>query len=62
MLTLLAPALLELRPWLLRYWCHRTGQWQARVRTPLYRLRAALSRLWLAHLGSPYAVPWQNSG
>jgi hypothetical protein len=33
--------------WLLQHWCHRTGKWRLKVKTPLYRLRAALSRLWL---------------
>lgn len=35
--------------WLLTYWCHRTGKWSLKVKTPLYRLRSALSRLWLSH-------------
>lgn len=34
--------------WLLKHWCHRTGKWRLKVKTPLYRLRSALSRLWLA--------------
>lgn len=33
--------------WLLQHWCHRTGKWRLKVKTPLYRLRAALSILWL---------------
>jgi hypothetical protein len=33
-------------PWLLRHWCHRTGEWSRMVRAPLYRLRLALSSLW----------------
>ena len=36
--------------WLFRHWCHRTGKWRLKVKTPLYRLRSALSRLWLAYL------------
>jgi hypothetical protein len=35
--------------WLLRNGCHRTGKWSFTVKTPLYRLRSALSRLWLTH-------------
>jgi hypothetical protein len=35
--------------WLLQHWCHRTGKWRLKVKTPLYRLRSALSRLWLAY-------------
>jgi hypothetical protein len=34
---------------LLQHWCHRTGKWSLKVKAPLYRLRSALSRLWLAH-------------
>lgn len=37
-----------LRSDLLRHWCHRTGKWSLKVKAPLYRLRSALSRLWLA--------------
>jgi len=48
LLSLLDPALAELRQTLLRHWCHRTGQRLKRVKSPLYRLRTALSRLWLA--------------
>ncbi len=33
-------------PWLLRNWCHRTGEWSRKVQAPLYRLRLALSSLW----------------
>jgi len=42
---------------LLRHWCHRTGKWSLEVKAPLYRLRSALSRLWLAH-----PPPLLNSG
>ena len=48
LLTLLHPALAPLRTWLLRHWCHRTGRRCRQAAAPLYRLRAALSRLWLA--------------
>lgn len=45
-------SLLLLRPWLtwlLSHWCHRTGKWSLQLKTPLYRLRSALARFWLAH-------------
>lgn len=51
----------DLCRWLLRAWCHRTGQ-RSRDRTaPLYRLRAALCRLWLAYPPASLRLP-QNSG
>lgn len=31
-----------LRRWLLRYYCHRTGEHEAHAKAPLYRLRSAL--------------------
>ncbi len=50
LLSLLAAEMLGLRTWLLRHFCHRTGKRGKRVTSaPLYRIRAALSRLWLAH-------------
>ena len=39
----------DLLPVLLQHWCHRTGKWSLKVKAPLYRLRSALSRLWLAY-------------
>jgi hypothetical protein len=48
LLSLLDPDLEALRQWLLRFWCHRTGQRHRDVSMPLYRVRSALSRLWLA--------------
>ena len=39
----------HLLTWLLQTWCHRTGKWRLKVKTPLYRLRSALSRLWLTY-------------
>jgi hypothetical protein len=44
----LDPDLEALRQWLLRFCCHRTGKRHREVSMPLYRLRSALSRLWLA--------------
>jgi hypothetical protein len=36
----------ELLEWLLRQYCHRTGNKQKEATVPLYRLRWAMSRLW----------------
>lgn len=49
LLSLLQPDPVEIVEWLLRHFCHRTGKWRQEVLTPLYRLRTALSRLWLSH-------------
>lgn len=49
LLSLLGPVFESLCSWLLEQWCHRTGKWTREVSAPLYRLRSALSRLWLAH-------------
>ena len=61
LLSLLASEWEELRTWLLRVWCHRTGKRSREVAAPLYRLRSALSRLWQAYLSSP-ATLRLNSG
>lgn len=53
LLSLLAGEWEEVREWLLRGWCHRTGKRSREVAAPLYRLRSALSRLWQAYLSSP---------
>jgi hypothetical protein len=49
LLSLLNPYLDSLRHWLLTTWCHRTGKRSRDASAPLYRLRSALSRLWLTH-------------
>lgn len=49
LLHLLLPRYGPLRLWLLRHYCHRTGQRLRRIKAPLYRLRSALSRLWHQH-------------
>lgn len=49
LLTLLTPTCEVLRQELLRSWCHRTGKRSRETPTPLYRIRSALSRLWLAY-------------
>lgn len=46
--------------WLLDAWCHRNGKWSRETLTPLYRLRLALSRLWLTF--RPAYLPLLNSG
>src|SRR5262249_8073435 len=62
LLTLLDPAHEKLQAFLLRWWCHRTGKRSQDVSTPLYRLRWAISRLWLAFDPSlAFSFP-QNSG
>lgn len=62
LVSLLDPALDGTRAWLLRHWCHRTGKRGRETPAPLYRLRSALSRLWLAHPPSPDGVLPQTSG
>lgn len=49
LLSLLHPSLSELRSWLLHTFCHRTGKRSQITPAPLYRLRFALSLLWLSH-------------
>ena len=46
---------------LLRSWCHRTGKRQRNASLPLYRLRSALSLLWLFH-PPPNSSLLENSG
>ena len=63
LLTLLDPTLTDLCQWLLRHWCHRTGKRSQNSLTPLYRLRSAISRLWLAHPPPFPTFPFaENSG
>lgn len=52
----------SLRLWLLQHWCPRTGKRCRETSTPLYRLRSALSRLWLAYPPPPFPLPAENSG
>ena len=49
LLSLLAPSLINLCSWLLRTFCHRTGKRSRVTPAPLYRLRIALTFLWLFH-------------
>lgn len=62
LLTLLAETNEQLRTWLLRYWCHRTGKRCREASAPLYRLRWAMSRLWLTYAPSLLASRLLNSG
>lgn len=61
LLTLLREVWEPLRVWLLRQFCHRTGKRARETPSPLYRLRTAISRLWLAHPASPPGLV-QNPG
>jgi hypothetical protein len=47
-----------LRTRLLRMWCHRTGKRNRSMAVPLYRLRLALTSLWLAF--RPLVLPRLN--
>lgn len=62
LLSLLDPLLHALAHWLLRFWCHRTGKRSRETPAPLYRLRSALSRLWLAFPQPPPRLFASNSG
>jgi hypothetical protein len=61
LLSLLARSFDELREVCLRWGCHRTGKRSRLVAAPLYRLRAALSRLLGVHPGTPL-MPSLNPG
>lgn len=62
LLTLLRADPDDLCTWLLRHWCHRTGKRCREASAPLYRLRSALSRLWLAYEPPSPSFAWRNSG
>jgi hypothetical protein len=62
LLTLLNPDLHVIRDWLLHQWCHRTGRRSHDTAIPLYRIRSALSRLWLWHQTPAVPPPFQTSG
>jgi len=53
LLLLLRPQMHALVEQLLQQFCHRTGKRSREASAPLYRLRAALSRLWLAFPRQP---------
>ena len=59
LLSLTHSSLKTLRQLLLRLWCHRTGKRYRVASIPLYRLRSAISRLWLAF---PYSNHFLNPG
>lgn len=56
--SLLDDRLQLLRSWLLEHWCHRTGKRNRSTAAPLYRLRLALSQLWLSF--RPFSLPRLN--
>lgn len=56
LLSLLDERLKPLVESLLRHWCHRTGKRYRNFAIPLYRIRSALSRLWLAFTPSPLFI------
>lgn len=60
LLSLLDNRLEPLRTWLLQHWCARSDKRSRNVKAPLYRLRLALSLLWLAY--RPSTLPRLNSG
>ena len=65
LLSMLNPNMHALIEVLLTRFCHRTGKRSREISAPLYRLRAALSRLWLAFPTYPdptIQVSVQNSG
>jgi hypothetical protein len=47
LLSLLSDTWEAVRVWVLRYYCHRTGKRLRESVVPIYRLRWAISRLWL---------------
>jgi hypothetical protein len=58
LLSLLNPLLEFIRTWLLHAWCHRTGKRNRSAAAPLYRLRLAISALWIAF--RPLSLPRLN--
>jgi hypothetical protein len=60
LISLLSPTLVYLCSWLFSAWCHRTGKRSRSASAPLYRLRLALSSLWLAF--RPFCLPRLNQG
>ena len=61
LLLFLVRELADLRQWLLRYYCHRTGHRSRAAHAPLYRLREALSHLWQQFPAVAAPLP-QNPG
>lgn len=60
LVSLLDDRLEPLRTWLLQHWCARADKRLDHIHFPLYRLRLALSQLWLAY--RPTSLPRLNSG
>lgn len=61
LISLLQPQFKTLREWILRHFCHRTGERNRQKAAPLYRLRSAISRLWSTSQTNDRAYS-QNSG
>ena len=57
LVSLLDDGLEPLRTWLLQHWCARADQRLRKTKAPLYRLRLALSSLWLAYRPSTLPRP-----
>jgi len=60
LVSLLDDPLEPLRTWLLQHWCARPDKRSRNTPAPLYRLRLALSLLWLAY--RPSTLPRLNPG
>jgi DDE family transposase len=60
LVSLLDDQLAPLRAWLLQHWCARADKRSRTTPAPLYRLRLALSWLWLAY--RPSTLPTLNLG
>ncbi len=61
-LWLLEGSLVGRRQWLLPRFCHGGGKRSRAVAAPLYRLRSALSRLWMAYPEADLPILSQSSG
>jgi hypothetical protein len=62
LLSLLSPEKKNQKEMLLRFFCHRTGKRNQTAVAPLYRLRWAMSRLWLDYRPTISFSFLQNSG
>ncbi len=60
LLSLLTDSFEQVVLWLLRFFCHRTGKKYQQAKIPLYRIRSAISRLWLLFSDPQFSYP--NSG
>ncbi|GHO87587.1 hypothetical protein [Dictyobacter formicarum] len=60
LLSLLQPFFATVREHLLKQWCPRTGERYRQFDVPLYRLREALSFLWLYYPPSVQLFPFSG--